>query len=83
MQDFMGLLSHFDLAPLVYGLFMFLGIAVIWHKLVTFRWPSLAIDIGVFWLVFSMHGGSMTGGFAAMICAALAGILLPLWFRGA
>lgn len=67
--------------PLVYGLVVFIGLSVMWWKLTTGRWLSLAIDIGVFYLVFSMHGGSMTGGMAAAIAALLAGLFFPLLLR--
>ena len=75
------LFGHFNFAPLIYGILMFIGIAVMWSKLVSGRWLSLLIDIGVFTLVFSLHGGTMAGGFAAMIAALLAGMFLPMMFR--
>ncbi len=75
------LLGHFNFAPLIYGVLMFIGIAVMWVKLSTGRWLSLFIDISVFTLVFSLHGGTMAGGFAAMIAALLAGLFLPLMVR--
>ena len=53
-------ITHFDLGPLFYGLIMFIGIAVMWFKLTSGRWLSLAIDVGVFALVFSLHGGTMS-----------------------
>ncbi len=74
-------LGHFNFGPLIYGIIMFIGIAVLWFKLSTGRWLSLMIDIGVFALVFSLHGGTMAGGFAAMIAALLAGMFLPLMVR--
>jgi hypothetical protein len=74
-------LGHFNFGPLIYGVIMFVGIAVLWFKLSTGRWLSLMIDIGVFALVFSLHGGTMAGGFAAMIAALLAGMFLPLMVR--
>jgi hypothetical protein len=74
-------LGHFDFGPLIYGVIMFVGIAVMWFKLSTGRWLGLTIDIGVFALVFSLHGGTMAGGFSAMIAAMLAGIFLPLMIR--
>ena len=71
-------LAHLDFGPLIYGLIMFLGIAVMWWKLTRGRWLSLIIDIVVFVLVFKLHGGTMAGGFAAMVAALLAGMFLPL-----
>lgn len=75
------LLSHLDLGPVLYGLLMFAGLLIMFWKFNTGRWLSLAIDAGVFWLVFSLHGGSMAGGFAAMICALLAGLFIPFMLR--
>ncbi len=74
-------LGHLNFGPLLYGLIMFIGIAVMWFKLTSGRWFSLAIDIAVFALVFRLHGGTMAGGFAAMIAALLAGLFLPLMWR--
>ena len=74
-------LSHLDLMPLLYGILMFVGLCIMWHKLVSGRWLSLIIDISVFTLVFWLHGGSMRGGFSAMIAALLAGLIFPLFFR--
>jgi len=70
------LLSHIDFAPLFYGFVMFLGIWSMWHKLRTWQLGAAAIEIGVFALVFILHGGTMAGGFAAMIAALLAGFFL-------
>ena len=74
-------LAHLDFGPLMYGGIMFIGIAVMWWKLTRGHWLSLFIDITVFALVFKLHGGTMAGGFAAMIAALLAGMFLPLMMR--
>lgn len=74
-------LGHMDVTPLAYGLVVFIGISLLWWKLTTGRWLSFFIDIGVFYAVFSMHGGSMTGGMAAAVAALLAGIFFPLFIR--
>jgi hypothetical protein len=70
-------LSHFDFMPLIYGLIMYLGIYVMWYKAVSGKWLSLLIDIVVFTVVFKLHGGSMAGGFSAMVASLLAGITFP------
>jgi hypothetical protein len=75
-MDIFGLLGHMDMTPLVYGTIMFLGIWSMWHKLTHGRVGGFAIEAGVFALVFWLHGGSMAGGFSAMICALLAGQVL-------
>lgn len=74
-------LLHGGLEPLVYGVVIFLGLALMWWKLTTGRWLALTVDIAVFWLVFQMHGGTMAGGMAAAIAALLAGLVFPLFLR--
>jgi hypothetical protein len=74
-------LTHFDLGPLFYGVVMFLGIAIMWWKLSTGRWLGLVVDVCAFALVFKLHGGTMAGGFAAMIAALLAGMIFPMMIR--
>ena len=76
------LLGHLDFAPILYGVVMFLGLLVMWWKLTHRHWLSLAIDIGVFALVFKLHGGTMAGGFSAMVAALLAGLIFPMLLRG-
>ena len=76
-------LAHLDLMPLFYGILMFLGLAYTWHKLLRGQIVSVGIDMAVFWLVFSLHGGSMAGGFSAMIAAALSSLFFPLMVRRA
>lgn len=74
-------LRHLDLGPLLYGLIMFVGLSVVWWKITRGMWLSVAIDIAVFVVVFKLHGGTMQGGFAAMIAALLAGLVFPLMLR--
>lgn len=74
------LLMKVDWMPLVYGLIMFIGIWIMYYKLINGKWKSLFWDIAVFTLVFKLHGGSMAGGFSAMIAALLAGVIFP-WMR--
>ena len=76
-------LAHLDLMPLFYGLLMFFGLAYTFHKLLHGQIVSVGIDMAVFWLVFSLHGHSMTGGFSAMIAAALSSIFFPIMIRRA
>ena len=74
-------LRHIDLGPLLYGLIMFIGLLVVWWKLTQGMWFSVAIDIAVFVVVFKLHGGTMQGGFAAMIAALCAGLVFPMMLR--
>lgn len=70
-------LFHSSLEPLLYGFVIFLGIASMWWKLTHGRFLAALIEISVFILVFKLHGGTMTGGFAATVAALIAGIVLP------
>lgn len=74
-------LRHLDLGPLLYGLIMFVGLLVVWWKITRSMWLSVAVDIAVFIVVFKLHGGTMQGGFAAMIAALLAGLVFPMMLR--
>ena len=72
------LLSHIDLAPLFYGIVIFLGILSLYIKLTGGMIMSFVIELTVFILVFRLHGGTMAGGFAATVAALLAGFIFPL-----
>lgn len=74
-------LAHLGLEPLIYGLVIFLGLSIMAWKFSTRRWFSLIVDVTVFWLVFSLHGGTMAGGMAAAVAALLAGLFFPLLLR--
>lgn len=82
-MNILGLLGHIDLMPFFYGIIMFVALAYTWHKLCSGKIISVGIDMLVFWFVFSLHGHSMTGGFAAMIAAALSSIFFPMIARRA
>lgn len=75
-MDILAMLGHLDFGPVIYGVIMFLGIWSMWHKLTTGNILGFIIEVGVFILVFKLHGGSTAGGFSAMICALLAGAIL-------
>jgi hypothetical protein len=70
-------LAHIDAMPMVYGVVIFMGLWSMWVKLVNGAFIALTIEVAIFWLVFSLHGGSMAGGFAAAIAALLAGTIFP------
>ena len=71
-------LSHLDVGPLFYGIIIFVGLMSMWTKLVNFRLLAFSVEAFVFWLVFALHGGTMTGGMAATVASLLAGIYLSL-----
>lgn len=66
-------LGHIDMMPLFYGVVMFFGIWSMYHKLKTNNYAGFLMEVGIFSVVFTLHGGSMTGGFSAMIAALLFG----------
>ena len=65
--------------PILYGVLIFLGLASMWWKLRTGRWLGFAVEASVFWLVFTLHGGTIVGGLAATIAALLSGIAIQLF----
>ena len=75
-------LAHIDFTPLFYGAVMFLGLWSMWHKLTHGQIFGFLIEVSIFALVFSLHGGTMAGGFAAMVCALLAGSVFLRASRG-
>ena len=72
-----AVLAHLDIMPIIYGLAIFAGLYSMWRKLINGQFVRFAIEVFVFALVFKLHGGTMTGGFAATIAALLSGIFLP------
>ena len=75
------LLYQLNVDPLVYGVIMFFGLWIMMIKLARGAWTSVAMDVLVFWLVFKLHGGTMSGGFSAMIAALLAGLVFPATWK--
>lgn len=74
-------LKHIDMGPLIYGVVIFFGLYSMWWKLTHGRMLAALIEIGVFALVFKLHGGTMAGGFAATVAALLAGIIIPVTLK--
>ena len=74
-------LGHMDVGPLFYGVVIFIGLWSVFNKLVKLRLLAFTIEVTVWWIVFSLHGGTMAGGFAATIAALLAGFILPRMVR--
>lgn len=66
-------LGHMDMLPVVYGVVIFLGLWSMWHKITHGQWRGFFIELAVFALVFKLHGGSMSGAFAATIAALISG----------
>ena len=77
-MNFQAFLSHIDLAPIVYGIILALGILLLIFKFMIGAWVSLFIDIAVFYALFAMHGGTMKGGLSASVAAPLVSVLIPV-----
>jgi hypothetical protein len=71
-------LSHIDMGPLFYGVILAIGIIIVFIKLITGAWQSLAIEVFIFWAVFSMHKGTLTGGMAAAVASSIAANIIVL-----
>lgn len=78
----MGMFGHVDALPFIYGLMIALNLIILVVKIKKHKWFSVVIDCAVFYGIFSMHGGSMTGSLAALIAATVTSLALPLMFRG-
>ena len=71
-------LGHIDVGPLIYGVVIFLGLYSMWFKFTRGKILAGIVEVGVFILVFKLHGGSVTGGFAATVASLLAGLIIPI-----
>ena len=76
-----GFFGHIDAAPLFYGLLLAIGMLSLLRKLLVLDLVALAVELGVFYIVFSMHKGTMTGGFAAAIAALIVGLVFKRFVR--
>ena len=74
-------LLHGSFEPIIYGLVIFAGLLSMWYKLTRGHWLSFTIELVIFIIVFKLHGGTMSGGFAATIAALLAGLIFPKFLR--
>lgn len=74
-------LIHASFEPLFYGVVIFLGILSMILKFKHGMYLAFVCEVLVFWLVFTLHGETMTGGFAATVASLLAGIFLPWILR--
>lgn len=76
-----GFFGHVDAAPLFYGLLLAIGVLSMLNKLLSFDWLTLAIELITFYVVFSMHKGTLTGGMSAAICALIVGLVFKRFVR--
>ena len=69
--------SHIDALPFLAGLVYALGLWSMWRKWLNKRYIGALVELFVFWTLFSMHGGTMTGGVGATIAALIVGSFFP------
>lgn len=76
-----GFFGHIDAAPLFYGVLLAVGIFSMLRKLLLLDFLTLGIEIFVFYVVFQMHKGTLTGGMSAAICALIVGLCFKRFVR--
>lgn len=74
-------LFHGSFEPIIYGIIIFCGLYSMWWKFTRGKILAGIVEVFVFILVFKLHGGSVTGGFAATVASLLAGMFIPLSMR--
>jgi len=74
-------LGHMDWGPIIYGLALFLSVMSMAWKLKHKHYIGFTAEVSVVALILIIHGGSVTGGFAATIAGLLSGWFMPLLFR--
>ncbi len=73
---------HSSMEPIIYGLCLFLSVMSMAWKLKRGQYVGFFAEVFVVALILIIHGGSVTGGFAATIAGLLSGWFMPLMFRG-
>lgn len=74
-------LAHIDWSPIIYGVALFLSIMSMAWKIKRGHYVGFFAEVGVVTLILIVHGGSVTGGFAATIAGLLSGWFIPLMFH--
>ena len=74
-------LFHGSFEPLLYGVIIFLSILSVVIKLKLGMILAPTIEVLVASLVFWMHGGTLTGGMAAVVAGLLSGLFIPMFVR--
>lgn len=64
---------HASMEPLIYSIVISYGLISMAKKVKDKRYMALVIEVAIFALIFIMHGGSVTGGFASTIASIIAG----------
>ena len=72
---------HASMEPLIYSIIISYGLISMAKKLKKGKVMQLAIEIAIFALIFALHGGSVTGGFASTIASVVAGNIIAKMFE--
>jgi len=75
-------LGHMDWGPIIYGVALFLSVMSMAWKIKRGHYIGFFAEVSVVALILVIHGGSVTGGFAATIAGLLSGWFIPLMFNG-
>lgn len=75
-------LAHIDWSPIIYGVALFLSVMSMAWKLKRGHYIGFFAEVSVVALILIVHGGSVTGGFAATIAGLLSGWFIPILFKG-
>lgn len=75
-------LAHIDWSPIIYGVALFLSVMSMAWKIKRGHYIGFFAEVSVVALILIVHGGSVTGGFAATIAGLLSGWFIPLLFHG-
>lgn len=73
-------LMHTSLEPIMYGVALFLSFLSLAYKVKRNNYIGFAVELTVVSIILMVHGGSVTGGFAATIAGLLSGTAIPLLF---
>lgn len=73
-------LIHGSFEPIIYGICLFLSVVSILWKVKRANYLGAVAEVTVVGLILVIHGGSVTGGFAATIAGLLSGIAIPIMF---
>lgn len=73
-------LVHGSFEPIIYGVCLFLSVISILWKVKRANYLGAVAEVTVIGIILIIHGGSVTGGFAATIAGLLSGVTIPIMF---
>ena len=71
---------HSSLEPIIYGICLFLSVMSMAWKIKRSQYFGFFAEVLIVGLILVIHGGSVTGGFAATIAGLLSGWAIPIMF---